>query len=111
MEDIATTRPQTRGPSDKSRMPIAADFLLEDDPEALLELEVPLAVGCPLPADAVPLLPAPTSWEPLPARPGPLPAPLLKYWLACAGMAGKASPVTNQVLDLLGQVLGEPLAL
>ena len=73
----------------------------------MLEL-LPVAVGCPLPADAVPVLPGPASCEPDPERPGPFPAPFLKYWLACGGIAGKASPLTNQVLDLVGQMLGEP---
>lgn len=105
-EENATTRPQTRGPNENSAIgPDAADF------ELLLLLEVLVAVDAPLPADAVPVLPAPASCEPSPVRPGPVPAPLLKYWLAFAGIAGKASPLTNQVLDLVGQMLGEPLGL
>ena len=101
-EETKTTRPHTRGPNEKSAgRPPATD----------LEVLVLLDVGCPLPAVAVPVLPAPASCEPAPERPGPLPAPLLKYWLACGGIAGRASPLTNQVLDLEGQMLGEPVDL
>lgn len=54
---MATTRPQTKGPSEKFCMLLVAELLLEDDPEAPLAV----VVGCPLPADAVPVLPAPES--------------------------------------------------
>ncbi len=105
-EEKVITRPQMRGPNENSAIgPAAADF------DELFEPDVPVAVAAPLPADAVPVLPAPASCEPAPVRPGPVPAPLLKYWLASAGIAGSASPTINQELDLVGQMLGEPVDL
>lgn len=38
----------------------------------------------------------------MPVRPGPSPAPLVRYFLALAGIAGRASLVTFQVEEAAG---------
>jgi len=81
----------------------------EDDPEEEAEA---VAVTWPEPAVAVPVLAPPAFWDPEPVRPGPLPAPEVMYFLAPAGMAGRAEESTSQLgAFLAGQPEAPPVSL
>lgn len=74
--------------------------------EVEVEDEVAVTDACPLPAVAVPeeLIPSPeASWEPVPVRPGPVPAPVFMYAAAFSGIDGRTSEVTFQVEEKDGQ--------
>ena len=101
-----TTTPQTRGAASNvgTRRPDAALLLELAEADELLVLVAPepyVAVTLPAPADAVDVLPPVASCEPGPLRPGPLPAPFLKYFAAPDGVAGSALPVNGDVSQLL----------
>lgn len=74
-------------------------------PAALLLVEAAVAVTAPLPAVASPVEVPPAFWDPLPKSPTPVPAPVFMYATAADGIAGRASLVMFQSLDLGGQVL------
>ena len=123
------TIPQTIGAmvtSELRKEPAAllADAEAEvDDVEVELEPvpeEAAVTDGWPDPAVAVPLLAVPAFWDPaplFPLRPGPVPAPCLRYLVAPAGIAGRESSATSHVSDLGGhefavpEVLAPPLPL
>ena len=84
-------------------------FLLE--PEEVEAAPVATAVTDPEPGEAVPVEVSPAFWDPEPLRPGPVPAPLFIIAAALDGMAGRASPVTFQVLEVAGQPLAPPVEL
>ena len=108
-----TAKPQTIGAKENSGMRREAAAPLdavEDDVEPELDEEA-VTLAAPEPAVAVLVLGVPAFCEPcllLPWRPGPVPAPWFMYLTAPAGIAGSESPSTIQVLDLGGQLLGEP---
>ena len=87
----------------------AADFLL---PEVLVEVLVLVAVGATEDPEAKATEAGPEFWEPLPERPGAVPAPFLRYVAAPEGKMGSSEPVvTFQLLSCVGQMAGEPLGL
>jgi len=77
----------------------AVEELELEEPEALLaavpEEEDPLTV--PLPEEAVPEEAVPAFWLPVPVKPGPLPAPWVRYFFAGVGIAGRVSFMTAQL--------------
>lgn len=95
---------------------------LGDEPDALEELDEPdelvevallpdafaVLVTAPDPGVAVPVDPVsapPEFWLPLPCKPGPDPAPVLKSFAAALGIAGSASSLLgSQLLEDAGQV-------
>lgn len=105
--ESATTRPQAMTGAESPIRPSAADFLLE---EVLVEVLVAVAETAEPEAKATEA--GPEFWEPLPERPGAVPAPFLRYVAAPEGKTGSSSPVvTFQPLSCVGQMAGEPLGL
>lgn len=107
--DNATTSPQAMMGAESLTRPSAADFLL---PAVLVEVDVLVPVAATEDPEAKATEAGPEFWEPLPERPGPFPAPFLRYVAASEGNTGSLEPVvTFQLLSCIGQMAGEPLGL